>query len=154
MLILVGRVHNIRTFGSKLIFFDLIGDGLKVQVMANAATYTDNNFEDLAHSIKRGDIIGAEGRPGRTKTGELSVGPLRVKLLTPCLYMLPPAHTGLKDLDTRYRQRYLDLIVNSRTRNVFTTRSKILNFLRRYLDDLGFLEVIRSEIYMLELYEF
>lgn len=141
ILILAGRVHNIRVFGAKLIFFDVIGDGLKVQVMANAGTYTEGNFEELAHSIKRGDIIGCEGKPGRTKTGELSLQPTKIKLLTPCLYMLPPQHTGLKDLDTRYRMRYLDLIVNNRTRNIFVTRSKVINFLRKYLDDLGFLEV-------------
>lgn len=130
--------------GAKLIFFDVRGDGLKVQVMANATMYKGDNFEELGHSIKRGDIIGVEGKPGRTKTGELSVAPFRVQLLSPCLHMLPTAVSGLKDTETRYRQRYLDLIMNNRARDVFTTRSRIINFVRSYLDNLGFIEVIMN----------
>ena len=58
--------------------------------------------------------------------------------------MLPTAISGLKDMETRYRQRYLDLIMNNRTRNVFLTRTKLINFVKKYLDDIGFLEVFRS----------
>lgn len=63
-----------------------------------------------------------------------------VKLLSPCLHQLP-GREGLVDLETRYRKRYLDLIMNPDTRDVFITRSKVVNYVRKYLDNLGFLEV-------------
>ena len=135
--------------GAKLIFFDVRGDGGKIQVMANANLYKGNDFDELSHAIKRGDIIGVEGNPGRTKAGELSVAPFTVKLLSPCLHMLPSAQTGLKDQETRYRQRYLDLIMNNRSRNVFLTRSKVINFLRGYLNDQDFVEVTSFSEFLL-----
>merc|ERR1712232_1420668 len=73
--------------------------------------------------------------------GELSVFPSEVKCLSPCLHMLPRAHYGLTDQNTRYRQRYLDMITNSETRRTFQIRSKIVSYVRRYLDSRGFLEV-------------
>ncbi|KAL3915376.1 MAG: hypothetical protein SGPRY_007243 [Prymnesium sp.] len=108
-------------------------------------------FMKLANSIKRGDIVGAKGVAGKTKRGELSIFPVEMKLLTPCLHMMPKTTYGLADKETRYRQattprgpwrrRYLDLILNRSTRDVFLTRSKIINFIRRFLDMQGFLEV-------------
>lgn len=90
--------------------------------------------------IRRGDIIGVTGRPTRTKAGELSLQISSIQLLSPCLHQLP-GREGLVDIETRYRKRYLDLIVNNDTRNVFITRSKVINYIRKYLDNLGFLEV-------------
>jgi lysyl-tRNA synthetase class 2 len=90
--------------------------------------------------IRRGDIIGVTGRPSRTKAGELSLQISSIKLLSPCLHQLP-GREGLVDIETRYRKRYLDLIVNNDTRSVFITRSKVINYIRKYLDNLGFLEV-------------
>lgn len=137
-----GRVHAIRESGAKLIFYDLRGEGVKIQVMATAKMYeSEQKFaEDLA-KIRRGDIIGINGVPSKTKKGELSVVPKTVKLLSPCLHMLPHLHFGLKDKETRFRQRYLDLILNSRVRKTFEIRSKIIAYIRRYLDELGFLEI-------------
>ncbi|GLV45720.1 Lysyl-tRNA synthetase [Carabus blaptoides fortunei] len=137
-----GRVHAIRESGAKLIFYDLRGEGVKIQVMATAKMYeSEEKFtEDLA-KIRRGDIIGINGVPSKTKKGELSVIPKTVKLLSPCLHMLPHLHFGLKDKETRFRQRYLDLILNSRVRKTFEIRSKIIAYIRRFLDELGFLEV-------------
>jgi len=139
---IAGRITNIRTMGANLIFYDIIGDGQKLQIVANSKTHEGElDYKSTHHPIKRGDIIGAKGKPGRTKTGELSMMTGAVKLLSPCLHMLPTAISGLKDLETRYRQRYLDLIVNARTREVFVTRTKVIKYVKGFLDNLGFLEV-------------
>jgi lysyl-tRNA synthetase class 2 len=81
------------------------------------------------------------GTPSRTKKGELSISPSSITLLAPNLHQLPSSHFGLKDQETRYRKRYLDLILSESTRKLFVTRSRILNYVRRFLDDLGFMEV-------------
>jgi lysyl-tRNA synthetase, class II len=77
-----------RASGSKLVFMDLVGDEHKVQIMAPANNY-EGDFEILLNHIKRGDIIGVEGVPGRSKTGELSIRPKKVTQLSYCLHMLP-----------------------------------------------------------------
>jgi len=145
-----GRVSNIRAGGKGLVFYDLAADGLKLQVFADARKFTEFGslgdemlpaFMKLANSIKRGDIIGVKGFPGKTKRGELSIFPTAMQLLTPCLHMMPKTTYGLQDKETRYRQRYLDLILNRGTRDIFLTRTKIINFVRRFLDMEGFLEV-------------
>jgi len=79
--------------------------------------------------------------PSRTKKGELSISPSTIVLLAPNLHQLPSDHFGLKDQETRYRKRYLDLILSEDTRRVFYTRSRIINYIRRFFDSLGFLEV-------------
>lgn len=137
-----GRVHAIRASGAKLIFYDLRGEGLKLQVMATAKFYeSEEKFAQDTDKIRRGDIIGVNGVPTKTKKGELSILPKRITLLSPCLHMLPHLHFGLKDKETRFRQRYLDLILNNRVRNIFETRARIIAYIRRFFDDLGFLEV-------------
>ncbi len=93
-----GRVHAIRGSGAKLIFYDLRGEGVKIQVMANARLYAEQeNFEKDTDVIRRGDIIGVTGSPGKTKKGELSIIPKKINLLSPCLHMLPHLHFGIKD---------------------------------------------------------
>lgn len=137
-----GRVHSKRESGAKLIFYDLRGEGVKIQVMANAGFYeSEDKFREMSERIRRGDIIGCEGHPGKTKKGELSIVPKQIKLLAPCLHVLPHLHYGLKDKEKRYRQRYLDLIINEATRQKFVTRAKIIKFMRDFFDQLGFLEV-------------
>merc|ERR1711988_1593833 len=89
----------------------------------------------------RGDIVGCRGIPCRTKRGELSIRPKKLVLLSPCLHMLPTLRSGLKDPEIRFRQRYLDLIVNSDNRNIFITRARIISFLRQFFDSRNFLEV-------------
>jgi len=125
-----------------------------VQVFADASKFTEfaslekeernAKFSALMVTMKRGDIVGVRGTPGKTRRGELSLFPTEMVLLTPCLHMLPksgPGLPGLTDKETRYRQRYLDLIMNPGTRSNFITRTRIINFLRRFLDMHGFLEV-------------
>ena len=88
-----------------------------------------------------GDIIGAEGILFKTKTGELSVKVKKIQLLTKAIRPLPDKYHGLSDLETRYRQRYLDLIANEETRHTFLMRSKIVDVIRQFLKEHGYLEV-------------
>jgi lysyl-tRNA synthetase class 2 len=137
-----GRVFSKREAGSKLIFYDLHSECERLQILANARYHKGSlDFEELHDRIKRGDIIGINGYPSRSKSGELSIVPFEVIQLTPCLHMLPHTHFGLKNTETRYRMRYLDLIMNPPVRNKFIIRSKIITFIRKYFDNLGFLEV-------------
>ena len=139
---LAGRVMGLRNSGAKLIFIDLHEDNSKVQVFATAANYTAD-FDALHKSLKYGDIIGVVGNPGRTKTGELSLRPTEITSLSYCLHQLPRQQEGQNVLnkDTRYRQRYLDLIMNNSVKNIFKTRNKIVDFVRKYLRDMDFIEV-------------
>ncbi|VDO22909.1 unnamed protein product [Brugia timori] len=140
--LLIWRIFSKRESGGKLIFYDLHGEGTRLQVLANARFHSgDESFDSLHDRIKRGDIIGVNGYPARSKSGELSIIPREIVQLTPCLHMLPHTHFGLKNQETRYRMRYLDLIMNTDVKNKFVTRSRTISFLRRYLDNLGFLEV-------------
>ncbi|XP_063266511.1 lysine--tRNA ligase isoform X1 [Prinia subflava] len=137
-----GRIHAKRAAGGKLIFYDLRGEGVKLQVMANSNLYkSEEEYFRVNSKLRRGDIIGVEGNPGKTRKGELSIIPYEITLLSPCLHMLPHLHFGLKDKETRYRQRYLDLILNDYVRQKFIIRAKIITYLRSFLDELGFLEV-------------
>lgn len=142
VLSVAGRVYTKRESGSKLIFYDMQGQGQKLQVMAQAQ-YCENaeEFIETHSQIYAGDIVGVIGFPGRSKKGELSIFPYETVRLSPCLHMLPKQHFGLKDQELRYRRRYLDLILNSDVRNRFMTRTKIINYLRSFLNSLGFLEV-------------
>ncbi|XP_078045606.1 lysyl-tRNA synthetase isoform X1 [Augochlora pura] len=139
---IAGRIFSIRESGAKLIFYDLKGEGAKIQVMANARHYNnEEQFMKDVSKIKRGDIIGVVGNPGKTKKGEFSIMARSITLLSPCLHMLPDLYFGLKDKETRFRQRYLDLILNNKVRETFQVRAKIIAYVRKYLDELGFLEV-------------
>lgn len=101
----------------------------------------EKTFLSTQQIFRRGDIVGVVGTPSRSQKGELSISPSEMVLLSPNLHQLPSGHFGLKDQETRYRKRYLDLILSDDTRRIFITRSKIINYVRRYLDNLGFLEV-------------
>uniref|UniRef100_A0A7M5WTD3 Lysine--tRNA ligase n=2 Tax=Clytia hemisphaerica TaxID=252671 RepID=A0A7M5WTD3_9CNID len=135
-----GRIHAKRLSGPKLIFYDLRGEGVKIQIMADQRS-SEQDFGYIHGKIRRGDIVGVKGRPGKTKKGELSIQPSEIELLSPCLHMLPHLHFGLKDKETRFRQRYLDLILNEDVRQKFYTRSRVINYVRRFLDQMGFLEI-------------
>lgn len=137
-----GRILSKRGQG-KLMFYDIHGEGVKIQIMSDISSYLggEEAFNEIHNNVKRGDIVGVVGFPGKSKKGELSIFPESMTLLTPCLHMLPKGHTGLKNQELRYRQRYLDLILNNDTRRVFQIRAKIINYIRRFLDTQGFLEV-------------
>ncbi|RPB19705.1 lysyl-tRNA synthetase [Terfezia boudieri ATCC MYA-4762] len=140
-----GRVHGYRASSTKLRFYDLRAEGAKIQVMAQAQEAV-GDYLAQHENLQRGDIIGVIGYPGKTHPknraeGELSIFATEVILLTPCLHMLPTEHYGLTNQETRFRQRYLDLIMNNRTRETFITRSKIVSYIRRYFDERDFIEV-------------
>ena len=135
-----GRLHNIRHSSKNLIFYDLHAENCKIQIMASAQD-SERDFESAHSLLKRGDIVGVKGFAGKSKRGELSIFPKDVQLLTPCLRMLPKSNYGFTNQESRYRMRYLDLIMNSHVREKFITRAKIINYLRKFLDNQGFLEV-------------
>lgn len=144
---IAGRLTSSRGQG-KLMFYDLRGDGTKVQIMSDLKSYSggEDAFYKIHRTIRRGDIVGVKGYPGKSKNGELSIFPTEIILLSPCLHMLPfpkgdSSVGGIKDQETRYRQRYLDLIVNHDVRRIFEIRSSVINGIRKYLDDRHFLEV-------------
>lgn len=142
-----GRVYTKRASGSKLVFYDIRAEGVKVQVMCQAQEASDNaQFEAQHEHIRRGDIIGVVGYPGRTAPknrpeGELSIFARQVILLTPCLKQIPSEHYGLQDVETRFRKRYLDLIMNEKSRNVMITRANVVSYVRRFFDERKFVEV-------------
>merc|ERR1712168_1792319 len=137
-----GRINERRESGQKLRFFDLRGEGVKIQIMATANSYSsEEEFFNVIDDIKRGDMVGVKGHPGKTKKGELSIIPHQMQLLSPCLHQLPKRHYGLKDKETRFRQRYLDLIMNDHVKQIFITRAKIIRYVQQFLDNLGFLEI-------------
>ncbi|KAI8627135.1 hypothetical protein F5Y19DRAFT_443423, partial [Xylariaceae sp. FL1651] len=140
------RIMAQRSYGGSLRFYDCKAEGISVQIMCDAKQSTGVPFLQQHDHLRRGDWIGVIGFPGRTKPrsrdhGELSIFAREVVLLTPCLHQLPSSHFGLKDKEQRYRQRYLDLILNDTTRNTFIKRSQIIGFLRQFLNDRNFLEV-------------
>lgn len=121
--------------------FVVIQDGYgQIQLYMNNKQFD----EELAAELKGldlGDIIGAEGEVFKTQKGELTVRVSQFRLLTKSLRPLPDKHKGLTDTEMRYRQRYVDLIVNEDSRQVFALRSKILRFIREFFDGRGFMEV-------------
>ena len=140
---LTGRIYNIRSQSAKLLFIDLMEDNAKVQLFATQNAY-EEDFSVLTQVLRRGDIVGVEGYAGRTKTGELSMRPTKILPLSYCLHQLPSPQPGVDPFastDTKYRQRYMDLIVNTQTKTVFETRNKIVDFIRKFLRDADFVEV-------------
>mmetsp|Transcript_6188 Transcript_6188/g.24782 ORF Transcript_6188/g.24782 Transcript_6188/m.24782 type:complete len:384 (-) Transcript_6188:1107-2258(-) len=139
----VGRIMRVAPSGAKLKFYDLRERDTKVQVMASFADspLDEEGFAALHGSVRRGDIVGIKGSPGKSKRGELSIFPSELTVLTPCLRMIPSAKGGELAADTRYRQRYLDLITNQATHDVFDKRAKVIKYIRRFLDERDFLEV-------------
>lgn len=115
---------------------------LKGRIQAYVAR--DNIGEEAYKEFKKydvGDILGIKGEVFKTKTGEISIHATEVTLLSKSLQILPEKFHGLTDTDTRYRQRYVDLIMNEEVKETFVKRSKILSSIRRYLDGQGFMEV-------------
>ena len=133
-----GRVVALRHHG-KTCFAHLMDQTGRIQLYARADQLGDDyaSFTEL----DLGDFIGVTGEPMRTRTGELTIAVKAFSFLAKSLHPLPEKWHGLKDVETRYRQRYVDLIVNPETRQVFQLRSRVVSFLRAFLDARGFLEV-------------
>jgi lysyl-tRNA synthetase class 2 len=121
-------------------FLHLLQNGEKLQVYVRKDAVDEKSFS-LYELLDGGDIIGVNGYLFRTKTGELTVHAEKLFFLSKIMLALPEKWHGLEDIETRYRQRYLDLIANPNLRQTFETRSKVIASLRRQLDARGFLEV-------------
>ena len=136
---IAGRIMTKRGMG-KVGFADLQDSSGRIQLYVRK----DIIGEEAYAAYKKfdiGDIVGVTGEVFRTKMGEISVRAQEIVLLAKALLPLPDKWSGLKDVDTRYRQRYVDLIVNPGVKSTFYKRSRILSEIRRYLDEKGFLEV-------------
>ncbi|WP_077329999.1 lysine--tRNA ligase [Virgibacillus siamensis] len=112
----------------------------QIQIYVRKDTIGESAYE-IFKSVDMGDIVGVTGVMFKTKVGELSVKATEFTLLTKSLRPLPEKYHGLKDIEQRYRQRYLDLITNMDSKETFVLRSKIIQSMRRYLDEIGYLEV-------------
>ena len=134
-----GRLMSKRGMG-KVSFCDLQDKTGRIQLYARKDEMDADNY-DRFKKYDIGDIVGVEGEVFRTQRGEMSVRAKNIILLSKSLLPLPEKWHGLKDQDTRYRKRYLDLIVNPEVKNTFVTRSKILREIRNYLDGIGYVEV-------------
>lgn len=151
-----GRIIKKRSAGANLHFLQLQGDGTCLQVISMRDNYStgkdsklfvegsDGQPQDFAgiHSlIKRGDIVGVAGVPGLSNNGELSIFAYRITLLSACFHMLPDTYFGLSNIEQRFRERHLDLIVAPVRAETFKTRSKIINHVRSFFDSRDFVEV-------------
>ena len=138
-LVVAGRILARRSFG-KAAFIQLQDRKGRIQIYVKKDEIGDEAFANF-ESFDIGDIVGAEGYPFRTKTGELSLHARSIRLLVKSLLPLPEKFHGLTDVETRYRQRYVDLIVNPEVREIFIKRSRIVNLIRAFMTDRDFLEV-------------
>jgi lysyl-tRNA synthetase class 2 len=136
---IAGRIMTVRRMG-KAGFAHLMQNGERIQIYVRKDAVPEKDYE-LYQLLDLGDIVGFDGYLFRTRTGELSVHAERLHFLSKTLLSMPEKFHGLGDTETRYRQRYLDLIANPDVRKVFVTRAKIISSLRRQLEAHGFLEV-------------
>ena len=136
---LAGRVMQKRVMG-KASFCNILDQTGNIQSYVARDSIGEEEYKDFK-KLDIGDIVGLEGEVFKTKTGEISIHASAVKLLSKSLQILPEKYHGLTNTDMRYRQRYVDLIMNMESRDTFIKRSKIISAIRRYLDGQGFLEV-------------
>jgi lysyl-tRNA synthetase class 2 len=135
-----GRLMPKRDMG-RTVFVDLVDGSGKIQLLCRATTLGAEGMEFLKSGLDHGDIVGARGAPLRTRTGEPSVDVREIRLLAKALNPLPDKWHGVEDVETRYRQRYVDLLANPEVRELFLRRALIITAIRRYLDERGFVEV-------------
>jgi len=134
-----GRIYSIRHHG-KTIFCDLGDDTGRIQLYIRKNDIGEDAFDLFRHSIDTGDIIGVTGGVFQTRKGEITIWVDRYTLLAKSLCPMPEKYHGIKNVEIRYRKRYLDLIINESSREIFRKRSRIIAGIRRFLDDRGFME--------------
>jgi lysyl-tRNA synthetase class 2 len=134
-----GRVMAVRSFG-KLVFATLLEDGTRIQISANKGEI-DAELFGFVKALDVGDFVRVEGPVWRTKKGELTVRVLTAELLAKGLRPLPEKWHGLTDVEARFRQRYLDILVGEEARRIAVLRSRVVTAMRAFLDGRGFLEV-------------
>lgn len=136
---LAGRIMSKRGMG-KVSFCDMVDRKGRIQLFTKIDELGEETYSEWQR-LDIGDLVGVEGEAFRTQRGEISIKTKAYVLLAKALRPLPEKYHGLKDMDTRYRQRYLDLIVNPEVKDTFEKRSRIIRSLRRQLDDRDFIEV-------------
>ncbi|MDE3198664.1 MAG: lysine--tRNA ligase [Acidobacteriota bacterium] len=136
---IAGRIQTVRRMG-KAGFMHIQQNGERIQLYVRKDAVSEQDYQ-LYNLLDLGDIVGAEGYLFRTRTGELSIHVEKLEFLSKTLQAMPEKWHGLEDVETRYRQRYLDLIANPKGRDVFVTRAKIISSIRRQLEERGFVEV-------------
>ncbi len=137
--VLAGRIMAIRSFG-KATFAHIQDRSGKIQVFFQQKELGKDKYK-FFKKLDIGDIIGVKGKLFKTKTGEITINVMDFELVTKSLRPLPEKFHGLKDVEARYRKRYVDLIVNPKAREIFRVRTRILKLLREFLDKKGFMEV-------------
>ncbi|MFA0746424.1 lysine--tRNA ligase [Fervidibacter sp.] len=134
-----GRLTAFREHG-KLTFADLVDSSGRIQLLVRLNNIGEEAYRQFGE-LDTGDIIGVEGIVTKTRTGEVSVEVSKFWILAKALRPIPEKWHGLRDVEVRYRQRYLDLIANPEVREIFVKRSRIIQAIRRFLDERGFIEV-------------
>ncbi|NIT14415.1 MAG: lysine--tRNA ligase [Candidatus Dadabacteria bacterium] len=137
---IAGRVISIRDFG-KSAFFHLKDGSGKIQCFIQKNQVGEEKIKFFKKYVDIGDFVGVKGSLFKTKTGELTLNTTELQIITKSLKTLPEKWHGLKDVELRYRQRYLDLISNENVKQIFLNRSKIIKLIRRFMDDRGYIEV-------------
>ncbi len=137
---IAGRIMTIRRMG-KAAFFHLLDSAGKIQVYVRPDQTDEAGYCLFREFLDMGDIVGVRGTVFRTKTGEATVLAKQLVLLTKSVRPLPEKWHGLRDIETRYRQRYADLIMNEHVRRTFLLRSRMISAIRRFLDSAGYVEV-------------
>ncbi len=134
-----GRITALRRHG-KTIFADLRDATGKIQLYFRAQDFGEQEFQVVC-LLDVGDVVGAEGAVFKTRTGEVTLNVRRLQILAKSILPLPEKWHGLKDTETRFRKRYLDLLVNPEVRDVFRVRAEVVREVRRFLEERGFMEV-------------
>ena len=137
---LAGRILSLRHFG-KAAFFHMQDRSSQIQVYVRQGDSPQEAVTLLKESIDVGDLVGVEGPLFRTRTGELTIKATTLRLLSKALRPLPEKWHGLQDVEVRYRQRYLDLLVNAEVRDAFRKRAKLIQLIRQFFVERDFLEV-------------
>ncbi len=147
---IAGRIRSWRDMG-RANFIDIRDGSDRIQIYIRSNDIGKENFKEFKKKWDIGDIIGVEGYVFRTMKGEISVHAQKITLLSKSLLPLPEKWHGLKDMDMRYRQRYVDLIMNPDVKDTFLKRSQIIREVRNYLDSLGYIEVDTPVLHTLEI---
>lgn len=137
---IAGRIMSRRDMG-KAAFLDLRDDTGRIQLYVKIDVLGEEAFQEFFSAVDIGDIVGVSGDVFRTRRGEISVNVKGITILSKALLPLPEKYHGLKDVDARYRQRYLDLIVNPEVKDAFQKRSQIISEIRSFLNERCFMEV-------------
>ena len=146
---ITGRVVLRRVMG-KASFITLQDYSGRVQVYLKKSDLPESQYDTFKNLCDLGDIVGVSGAMFKTNTGELSIEASHFEILTKAIRPLPDKFHGLADQETRYRQRYVDLITNDKARDVFKVRSKVVSFIRNYFDSMNFMEVETPMMHLLQ----